>query len=174
MADTRESYTQQDMAPVTVVIAAEARDRAFYRGLLDPEEGIAVAGEARPGLGVLAAVARLRPRVLLLDFKRRRLDTLVALQGIRPQSPRTKVILLPTPRTSDAFILEGLKRGAKGYMDRVAARVFLAKAVRAVDAGEAWVPRRMVSKILDRLVRLGAAEPKARGFRTSTVRSRGV
>ncbi len=158
------------MAPITVVIAAEARERALCRSLLDPEEGIAVAGEARAGLGALHAVARLRPRVLLLDFKRPRLDVLAALPRIRLQSPRTKVILLTTRRASNALILEALKRGARGYMDRTAVRTFLPKAVRVVDAGEAWVPRRMVSRILDGLMRV-AARP-ARPVGSSQVRSR--
>lgn len=160
------------MIPVTVVIAAETRDRALCRRLLHPEEGITVAAETRAGLEVLPTVARLRPRVLLLDFKQPRLDVLAALPGIRLQSPRTKVILLTARRTSAALILEGLKRGARGYMDRAAARTFLPKAVRAVDAGEAWVPRRMVARILDKLVRLASVEREARGVRASKVRSR--
>lgn len=159
------------MAPITVVVATEARERKLWRSLLDPTEGIAVVGEVRTGVKVLAAAARLRPNVLLLDFKRPRLDVLVPLPAIRLQSPRTKVILLTTPQTSETLILQGLKRGAHGYLDKAAVPTFLVKAVRAVDAGEAWVPRRMVSKILDELRRLGTAERKARGLRASKIGS---
>lgn len=159
------------MAPISVVIAGGLRELAFCRRLLEPERGIAVVGEVPNGLDALAAVARLRPRVLLLDFDRPRLDALVALPRIRLRSPRTKVILLRTRRTSETLILEALSRGARGYLDRAAVPTFLPKAVRAVDAGEAWVPRRMVSKILDRLMRLTAWRRRTRGVGTREVGS---
>ncbi|MFQ5899157.1 MAG: response regulator transcription factor [Candidatus Methylomirabilia bacterium] len=160
------------MTPVSVVITGGARELAFCRRLLDPERGIRVVGVTRNGLEALATVARLRPRVLLLDFGRPRLDALVALPLIRLRSPRTKVILLTTPRTSDALILEALSRGAQGYLDKAAIPTFLPKAVRAVDAGDAWVPRRMVSKILDRLIRLAAGERRGRGVGIRAIRAR--
>ena len=158
------------MAPITVAIAAEARRRASCRRLLERENGITLVGEARPGRESLVALARLRPGVLLLDFARSRLDTLVRLAEIRRRTPRTKVILLTTRRTSDALILEALHRGARGYLDATAAPVLLAKAVRAVHAGQAWVSRRLGSKIRDRLLHLAAAERKARRGRIASIR----
>lgn len=159
------------MAPITVAIAAQAHRRASCRRLLEREDGIALLGEARPGPESVAALARLRPRVLLLDFARTRLDTLARLAEIRRRTPRTKVILLTTRQTSDALILEALHRGARGYLDAAAAPAFLAKAVRAVHAGEAWVPRRMGPKIHDRVTRLAAAEQKARRGRAGATRA---
>jgi DNA-binding NarL/FixJ family response regulator len=149
------------MTRITVVVAAEPRDRALCRSLLPPAAGIAVVADVDVGEAALAAVARLRPQMLLLDLQRPRLDALAALPRIRLQSPRTRVILLTSRRIPAALILEGLRRGARGYLDRAAFRPFLLKAVRAVDAGEAWVPRQMVSRILDQLVRLSAAEREA-------------
>lgn len=150
------------MARVTVLIAAEARERALCRSLLTREAGIALVGETRPDPAP-ATLARRRSRILLLDLTRPRLDRLAALARVRRQSPRARVILLTTRRTPEALILEALTLGARGYLDRAALRTFLPKAVRAVDAGEAWVPRRMVSKILDRLVWLSAAERQVPG-----------
>ena len=151
------------MTRITVVLAAEPRDRALCRSILEPAGGIAVVADVEVGEAALAAVARLRPHMLLLDLQRLRLDALAALPRIRLQSPRTRVILLTSRRTPTALILEGLRRGARGYLDRAALRPFLVKAVRAVDGGEAWVPRQMVSRILDQLVRSSAAEPLATG-----------
>lgn len=147
------------MDPITVMIAGEFRQRAFCRKLLDREAGIAVAGDIRPGLKMLAAAARLQPRVLLLDFTRLRLDALVGLSAIRRHSPRTRVILLTSPRTSDVLILEGLKRGALGCLDKAALPRLLPKAIRAVSAGEAWVPRRMARHLRDGLLPLAGEEP---------------
>jgi len=152
-----------EMTRITVVVAAQPRDRALCRSLLPPAGGIGVVAEVDVGEAVLAAVARLRPQMLLLDLQRPRLDALAALPRIRLQSPRTRVILLTSRRTPTALILEGLRRGARGYLDRAALRPFLLKAVRAVDAGEAWVPRQMVSRILDQLARVSAAELRVGG-----------
>ena len=159
------------MTRMTVVVAAQPRDRALCRSLLPPAGGIGVVAEVDVGEAVLAAVARLRPQMLLLDLQRPRLDALAALPQIRLQSPRTRVILLTSRRTPAALLLEGLRRGARGYLDRAALRPFLLKAVRAVDAGEAWVPRQMVSRILDQLVRLSAAERRAGGATSVTPRT---
>jgi len=145
------------MTSITVVVAGEPRDRALCRSLLESAGGSAVVADVEAGQAIWAVVARLRPRMLLLDFRRPRLDVLAVLPRIRLGSPRTRVILLTSRRTPIALILEGLRRGARGYLDRAALRTCLPKAVRAVDSGEAWVPRQMVSRILDQLVRLSQA-----------------
>jgi DNA-binding NarL/FixJ family response regulator len=142
------------MSPVTVVIAARQRaSRSACLRLLQAQKGIRVVGAVRTEAEAFAAAGRIRPRVLLLDFSLFRRDGARVLSVLRERSPRTKVILL-TDRASEARILDGLSRGALGYLERRALRTYLAKAVRAVNAGEAWVPRKMVAGILGRLLRL--------------------
>lgn len=143
------------MPPITVVIAdREKASRAACLRLLRPEKGIRVVGEARSGLEAIAAV-KLRPRILLLDVHMAAGNGVALLRILRQKSPRTKVILL-TRRASQARILDVLAHGAWGYLDKKAFRTFLPKAVRLVEAGQAWVPRKMVAKILDRLAHLTA------------------
>lgn len=143
------------MPPITVVIAdREKASRAACRRLLRLEKGIRVVGEVRSGLEAIAAV-KLRPRILLLDVHMAAGNGVALLRILRQKSPRTKVILL-TRRASQARILDVLAHGARGYLDKKAFRTFLSKAVRLVDAGQAWVPRKMVAKILDRLAHLTA------------------
>ena len=144
------------MAPITVIVAGEPRDRALCRSLLEPAAEISVVADVEAGQAAWAVVARRRPCVLLLDLRRPRLDVLAVLRRVRLERPRTRVILLTSRGTPIALILEGLRRGARGYLDRAALRAFLPKAVRAVDAGEAWVPRKVVSRVLDQLVRAQA------------------
>jgi len=152
------------MADVTVVIAAESHQRV--RALLDGEAGIVVAGEARSLAHAFVLVARLRPAVLLLDFGRSWRDALAALRAIRSQSSRTRIILLTTRRTPESSILEAVRQGAGGYLGEAAVVGFLARAVRAVHAGEAWVPRRLGAQILRRLIRARGPARHARRFRS--------
>lgn len=148
------------MPPITVVIAdQDKRRRVHFMHILQPEKGkgISVVGVARSGLEAMMAAAKLKPRILLLNLnliKRKRNNLLPAL---RQSSPRTKVILL-TDHGAEAAILEGLSHGAWGYLIDGGIRTFLPKAVRVVDAGEAWVPRKMVVKIIERLAILMANE----------------
>jgi len=146
------------MSPITVVIAHhEKTRRAACLNLLQPEKGIRVAGVARTGLEAITAAAKLKPHILLLDLNLSKGNGIALLPAVRQKSPRTKVILL-TQGVSKTRILEALSRGAMGYLDEKLVSTFLPKAVRLVDAGEAWVPRKMVAKIIDRLARLTARQ----------------
>lgn len=139
---------------ITVVVAdSEKANRALCASLLKPEKGIRVVAEARNGLETIAATTRYQPRVLLLGLGLAAKKGLSILPALCQKSPRTQVLLL-TNRHSAAGILNALSHGARGYLEHKALRTFLHKAVRVVDAGEAWVPRKMVAKILERLARL--------------------
>jgi DNA-binding NarL/FixJ family response regulator len=97
--------------------------------------------------------------VLLLDVTRGRRAALLALSRLRRRSPSTRVILLAAGRPSDELLLKALERGARGCVAGRSIPRLLAKAVRAVDAGEAWLPRGMASQIRDRVVSLAAGAP---------------
>jgi DNA-binding NarL/FixJ family response regulator len=141
--------------PITVVIADQdkARRTSCLR-LLRLRRDIRVLGQARSGLEALAAT-RLRPQVLLLDLSLSRGHGSDLLPAIRKSSPGTKIILV-AGRASETRILEGLCHGARGYLDKRFLRTFLAKAVRLVGAGQAWVSRGIVPGIVDRLARPAA------------------
>ena len=140
------------MPSITVVIAdGDKTSRARSLNILQAENGILVVGVARNGLGAILAADRLKPDILLLNWNlfRGKGDNL--LRALRRKSPRTKMILL-TRRASQTLILEALSQGALGYLNEKAINSFLLKAVRQVEAGEAWVPRKMAAIMVDRLV----------------------
>lgn len=142
------------MALITVALTDQnAARRATCRRLLRPHKGIRVVGETEGALEAIALAARARPRILLLSLAVSRGNGAAILAALLRRSPRTRVILL-TRRTTEARILDGLSRGARGYLEETKLRTFLPKAVRAVDAGQVWVPRKMVARILDRLAHL--------------------
>jgi DNA-binding NarL/FixJ family response regulator len=148
------------MSAISVVIADRGRaGRAACRSLLEPEKGIRIVGEARSGLDAVTAIEKLKPSILLLDldlFDGGARTTLLPV--IRRRSPRTRVLLL-TERTRDARTIDALCRGARGYLEKGTLRTYLCRAVRAVDAGEAWVPRKMVAKIMDRFAQARRSIP---------------
>lgn len=142
------------MSPISVVITERRKAaRAACRRLLDPDKDIQVVGEAGSGLQAVSTVARLKPRILLLDAGLLGGDAASLLPLIRRKSPNTRVLLLTDP-APPSLTLETLSRGARGFLDRRALRTNLARAVKVVDAGQAWVPRHMVGRLMDRLARL--------------------
>jgi DNA-binding NarL/FixJ family response regulator len=140
------------MPKITVLIAdADKTSRARSLNILQAESGISIVGVARNGLEAIWAADGLKPHILLLNWNlfRGKGDNL--LRALRRKSPRTKMILL-TRRASQTLILEALSQGALGYLNEKAISSFLLKAVRQVEAGEAWVPRKMAASMVDRLV----------------------
>jgi DNA-binding NarL/FixJ family response regulator len=143
--------------PLTTVLIAdfEKAGRATCRRILQPEKKIKVVGEARSGVEALTAAAKLKPRVLLLDLSEGEDEGVSLVSTILEKCPKTRIILL-SERPSDADILDGLSQGALGYLTKPVSSTNLRKAVRAVAAGQAWVPRMMVGRLLDRLTHFPA------------------
>ena len=141
--------------PLTTVLIAdfEKAGRATCRRLLQPEKKIKVVGEARSGLEAMTAAAKLKPRVLLLDPSVVEGKGVSLVSTILEKSPKTRIILL-SEHASDADILDGLSQGALGYLTKPVLPTYLTKAVRAVAAGQAWVTRRMVGRLIDQLAHL--------------------
>ncbi|HJU05442.1 MAG TPA: response regulator transcription factor [Nitrospiraceae bacterium] len=141
------------MPPITVFIAdREKRRTEQCLDLLRTAKDVRVVGTARSAQEAIAG-ADSKPHILLFDLNMSHNNAAPALVLIRAKTPRTKVILL-TGQASDAKILEAISQGARGYLGPIAIRRFLIKAVRVVHAGESWVPRAMVAKIIDCLTRL--------------------
>jgi DNA-binding NarL/FixJ family response regulator len=138
---------------ITVVIAdTDTRRLGTCVRLLRAARGItivATAGVVRETIGTVVH----QPDILLLDLKMTRANDAATIPLLRTKSPHTQIILL-TGRASDAQVLTGISQGARGYLDAKLLRLFLVKAVRAVAAGESWVSRAMVGKLIDQLARL--------------------
>jgi DNA-binding NarL/FixJ family response regulator len=142
------------MPPITVLIADHDNARAgSCARLLRPEKGIRLVGRIPSGLDNFASLADLKPDILLISSNVLKAKAISGLAVLRRSTPRTKVILLAR-RTSDARILDALSFGVRGYLEEDVLGTFLVKAVRCVAGGEAWVPRKMVARIIERLARL--------------------
>jgi DNA-binding NarL/FixJ family response regulator len=140
---------------ITVVIADRDRRRsnACLR-VLRPEKDIRVLGQARSGLEALAATS-LKPQVLLLDLSLSCGSGSELLPALRRSNPGMRIILV-AGSASKPRILAALSRGANGYLEMKHLRAFLAKAVRLVGAGQAWISRGLMAEVVNRLARQAA------------------
>lgn len=89
--------------------------------------------------------------MLLLDAAASPLRALSVLPMIKRLSPATRVILMGRSGTRTEVLLEGVRRGASGYLGADDLARDLPKAVDAVMRGEPWLPRRLGAAIVAEL-----------------------
>jgi len=108
--------------------------RQGLRTFLDLQDDISVVGEASDGASCVAAVADLRPDVVLLDLRMPGTGGVEALHGIRGLHLPTRVLVI-TSFTEPTAVLPAVRAGASGYVYKDVDPPALAAAIRAVHAG---------------------------------------
>jgi DNA-binding NarL/FixJ family response regulator len=136
---------------VTILIAdPDKADRAACVRAIQPLREMRVVGEAQTGLEAVSLTAKLKPRVVLLDLKLSSEFGATLIAILRRKSARTRVILL-VGRAPESKIIEALSHGAVGCVAKTEISRFLPEALVAVSSGEAWMSRKLIPKIMDRL-----------------------
>ncbi len=108
--------------------------RHGLRYALEEEPDIEVAGECADGESALAAIAGLRPDVVVLDLLMPGLDGLGVLSRLTEQGFRPPVIVL-TSYVEDDQVLNALRGGALSYLPKTTASDQVVEAVRAAVQG---------------------------------------
>ena len=116
--------------------------------ILQREEGIQIIGEAVNGLQTINVVTDLKPDVVLLDIRMPEMDDIQVIPSIRHKSPKTKTLMLASTMNEDK-IFKSLKVGAKGYISTDSSASDLTKAIKAVQRGELWLERKLMSKFFE-------------------------
>jgi len=88
-----------------------------------------------------------------------------AIAAIRTLKPDVKIILT-SAITSDEAILRAISAGVKGYLDEAAPAEAYMNALRVVNEGSIWAPRRVLAKFVERAI----ANPK--GFTSHNLSER--
>jgi len=99
----------------------------------------------------LNAVEKMQPSVILLNYSVRSLDTESYIKLLLNVSKNSKIVVIADD-LSDENILICLIAGARGYQEIKQLNRYLVKMIKVIDAGEAWITRRMVAKLLDVLI----------------------
>lgn len=112
--------------------------RAGIRRLLLEFPMVTEIMEAADGGEAVAAVARYRPDIVLMDITMPRMNGLQATSRIVRQSPNTRVIILSIHRNED-FVRRALHAGASGYLIKAGAVAELDEALRSVHCGRTYI-----------------------------------
>ena len=131
--------------------------RGALRALLDLEEDIEVVAEVGRGDEVLAAARAVRPDVALLDIEMPGQDGIEAARQLAAELPGVRAVVLTT-FGRPGFLRRAMEVGAAGFLVKDSPVAELARAIRAVVAGERVIDRDLAAAALA----LGATPLSAR------------
>ena len=131
------------------VLVAEDQSmvRGALRALLELEEDIAVVAEVGRGDEVLAAAREHRPDVALLDIEMPGRDGIEAARELAAELPAVRAVVLTT-FGRPGFLRRAMEVGAAGFLVKDAPVAELARAIRAVVAGERVIDRDLAAAAL--------------------------
>jgi DNA-binding NarL/FixJ family response regulator len=75
------------------------------------------------------------------------------LDTIRRARPNLRLIVIG-PEGNDELVMESIIAGARGYLELTAGPEMVRRAIEAVTSGSIWAPRRLLSKLIDRLLKV--------------------
>ena len=140
--------------PIRLLIVDDQRlMREGLHTLLELERGFEIVGEAGDGQAALEAYAELQPDVVLMDIRMPGMDGVEATRRLHARWPEARVIILTT-FNDDAYVFEGLRAGALGYLLKDVSGQELASAVRTVAQGGALIDPAVARKVVDEFARL--------------------
>ena len=136
----------------TIVLADDHQVvRQGLRLLLEAEPGFSVIGEVADGLEVAGVVERLKPDVLILDLMMPGLGGLDVSRQVSRRSPDTRVVIL-SMHSSDAYVVEALRKGASAYVLKGSSASDLIGAVREALAGRRYLSPPLSEKAIETYV----------------------
>ncbi|GAB3753511.1 response regulator transcription factor [Microlunatus parietis] len=139
--------TERD-TPIRVVLADDHPVvRAGLSALLGSMPDIEVVGVAADGRAAIKEVVLHRPDVAMLDLGMPELDGFAATREIVRALPGVAVLIL-TMFDDDDSVFAAMRAGASGYVVKGAEQDELARAIRAVAAGEAIFSPGVAQRVL--------------------------
>jgi len=123
--------------------------RMGLAALVETEPDLQVVGEASDGAQVVQLYRKFEPDLVLMDLRMPRGDGITATREIREKYPRARILMLTT-YDGDDDIHKALSAGASGYLLKNSTRESLIPAIRAVAAGQRWIPQEVASRLAAR------------------------
>ena len=121
-------------------------------------------GEADDGRGVLAAVDRHRPDVVLMDLRMPQVDGIAATRLLRAQPDPPAVVVLTT-FDADELVLRALQAGAAGFLLKDTPPPEIVRAIELVHAGDAMLSPAVARRLIALVAGDGEAAARRDGAR---------
>jgi DNA-binding NarL/FixJ family response regulator len=122
------------------------------RKILEEHRDWTVIHEAADGRDAVAKAIELQLNVAILDIGMPALNGIEATRQIAKRAPEVQVLIL-SMHAGEAYVVQALQAGARGYLLKDSADVDLVRAVSAVSAGKSFFSPAIASIMLDDYVR---------------------
>ena len=126
--------------------------RQCLRKILEDQPEWTVLAEASDGREAVEKTLEARPDVAIFDIAMPRLNGIETTRQVVRRAPDVRVLIL-SMHAEEAYVVQGLQAGAKGYLLKDSADVDLVHAVAAVAAGKSFFSPAVASVMLDDYVR---------------------
>jgi two-component system NarL family response regulator len=123
--------------------------RIGWIGAFEGVPDLIVAGEARDGAEAIAAFGKIKPDVTLMDGILPDMHGVEATRRILERHPEARIILVSINETAED-VHRALEAGVCGYMPKSCEKDAIVRAIRAVAAGENYVPPHLARKLAER------------------------
>lgn len=133
--------------------------RAGLRALLGTEATLEVVGDAANVAQGVAASARLKPDVVLLDIRLPDGTGIDACRAILKNSPESRVLIL-TSVLDDAIVDDAIRAGAHGYLLKEIDGRGLVAAIRDVAAGKSPLDPAITARVMQIVKGGGTGTPR--------------
>jgi len=147
--------------------------RSGLRKILQERSGWEVVGEAGDGRAAVQQVLALEPDVAILDIGMPLLNGIEATRQIVRRLPSMRVLIL-SMHDDEAYIVQALEAGSKGYLLKDAADTELVGAVSALMRGNSYFSPAVAKVMLDDYIRHLAARGIVDRYESLSEREREV
>jgi len=130
-----------------VVVDDQLLVREGLRRLFDATGDFEMVGECADGDEVVATVVALAPDLVLMDMRMKRVDGGTAIRDLSELPDRPPVLVLTTFDDADT-LRDALRAGAEGFMLKESVGIDLARAMRTLVEGGAWIDPAVAATVL--------------------------
>lgn len=123
--------------------------RMGVTAIINNEPDMEVVAEAVNGRQAIELFEKHKPDLVLLDSRMPLKDGVQAAKEIRDRHPAARILML-TAFDGDEDIHKSLAAGAQGYVLKSSTGEQLVPALRAVAAGDGWIPEEVASRLAKR------------------------
>ena len=120
-------------------------------GLVNTKDDFEVIGEASDGNQAVDLFEKLKPDLVLMDLRMPIKDGIAATAEIISKHPSARVLMLST-YDGDTDIHRAIQAGAQGYVLKSSTGGDLIPALRAVAAGQKWIPKEISARLAARKI----------------------
>ncbi len=161
-------------APLRIVLADDhTLMRHGLRKIFEERPDWQIAGEAGNGREAVKLALEMKPDVLILDIAMPQLNGIEVARQVLRREPKIAILVL-SMYADEAYVVQAMQAGAKGYLLKDSADVDLLKAVESVARGKSFLSPKVAKIMSNDYLRMLREKGVTDRFETLSEREREV